>query len=123
MYGENTSVEVEAVATQIVDAAYKVHMHLGPGLLESVYETCLAYELMKRGLKVERQLVVPLDSGLRIDLLIEDCVIIEVKAVERNHELFQAQLMTYLKLTNKRLGILINFNIKLIKDGIKRVVL
>jgi GxxExxY protein len=104
------------------------YTQLGPGLLESVYETCLAYELMKRGLKVERQLVVPivydgatLDTGLRIDLLIEGCVIIEVKAVEKNHELFQAQ--TYLELTNKRLGILINFNIKLIKDGIKRVVL
>jgi GxxExxY protein len=129
-YGENTSPEIERIATAIVDAAFKVHSQLGPGLLESVYECCLEYELGKRGLRVERQVAVPiiydgttLDAALKLDLLIEEKVVIEIKAVEKHNALFEAQVMTYLKLSGKRLGILINFNVKLIKDGIKRIVL
>jgi GxxExxY protein len=128
-YGESTSVELERVAREIVDASFKVHQALGPGILESVYETCLGYELSKRGLKVARQVIVPivydgqqLDDGLRLDLMVEDCVIVEVKAVEKMIPLFEAQALTYLKLTGKRLALLINFNVPLIKDGIKRII-
>jgi GxxExxY protein len=128
-YGENTSVEVERVARDIVDASFKVHHALGPGILESVYEICLAYELSKRGLKVLRQVKVPivydgqqLDDGLRLDLMVEDCVIVEVKAVEKMLPLFEAQALTYLKLTGKRLALLINFNVPNIRDGIKRII-
>jgi GxxExxY protein len=128
-YGENTSAEMERAAAQIVDAAFKVHRELGPGILESVYETCLAYELTKRGLKVSRQVTVPilydgqqLDNALRLDLMVEDCIIVEVKAVEKMIPLFEAQALTYLKLTGKRLAFLINFNVPLIKNGIKRII-
>ncbi len=128
-YGENTSEQIERVAAQIVDAAFNVHSALGPGLLESVYETCLEYELKKRGLKVRRQLAVPLvydgqelDADLRLDLLVADCVIVENKAVEKMVPLFDAQVLTYLKLTGHRLALLINFNVPLIKDGIKRII-
>lgn len=120
---------LDEIGRQIVDSAFKVHSKLGPGLLESVYERCLKRELEKRGLRVRRQVVVPIeydgeviDDGLRIDLLVEDQVIIEVKAVEKDNPLYKAQLLTYLKLTNLRLGYLINFNVELIKDGMKRVV-
>jgi GxxExxY protein len=129
-YGENTSELVERTATQIIDAAFRVHSTLGPGLLESVYEACLAHELKKRGLKVARQVAVPvvyegetLDAGLRLDLLVEDCVVVENKAVETMIPLFNAQVLTYLKLTGRQLGLLINFNVPRIKDGVKRVVL
>lgn len=122
--------ETDRVAQQIVDAAFAVHSTLGPGLLESVYETCLAYELTKRGLKAARQVTVPviydkvhLDAGLRLDLLVEDCVVVELKAVENLLPVHTAQMLTYLKLTGHRLGLLINFNVPLIRDGIKRVVL
>jgi len=122
--------ETERVATEIVDATFKVYRRFGPGILESIYELCLTYELRKRGLKVERQVAVPieydgmiLESGLRLDLLVEDCVIVELKAVEKMIPLFDAQVLTYLKLTGKRLGILINFNVTLFKEGIKRIVL
>jgi GxxExxY protein len=121
---------VERVATAIVDAAFTVHKTLGPGLLESVYEACLCHELRKRGLRFERQLELPivydgvhLDVGLRLDLLVEKSVVVELKAVEKHQPLFEAQLLTYLKLTSQRLGLLINFNVSLIKDGIKRVIL
>src|SRR5437588_8077191 len=104
MYGESTSEEVERVAKIIVDAAFKVHTTLGPGLLESVYSICLTYELRKRGLVVEREVMLPilydgvkLEAGLRIDLLVEGCVIVETKAVERFIPVFEAQLLTYLK--------------------------
>ena len=120
----------DEVAKEIVDSAFKVHRELGPGLLESVYEVCLAHELGKRGLDVRRQVKFPitydgeqLDAGLRLDLLIEDRVIVEIKAVENHRPLFEAQLLTYLKLSKKRLGLLINFNVPLIKDGIKRIAL
>ena len=122
-------VEVERIATEIVDAAYKVHVELGAGLLESVYKACLAYELRKRGLRVEREVPVPIiydgvriDEDLRIDLLVEGSVIVELKSVEKLHPVFEAQLLTYLKLTNLRLGFLINFNVPVIRQGINRVI-
>jgi len=128
-YGERTTPEMERVAAEIVDAAYKVHTTLGPGLLESVYEACLEYELKKRGLRVERQKKVmicydgmQLDDALRMDLLVEDCVIVEIKAVETMNPVFTAQTLTYLKLTERRLAFLINFNVPRIKDGIKRLI-
>jgi GxxExxY protein len=129
-FGEATSPELEAIATKVVDAAYQVYRALGPGLLESVYETCLYYELTQRGLKVQRQLTVPvryrditLETGLLIDLLVENQLVLELKAVEKHNPLYEAQLLTYLKLTNKKLGLLINFNVTLFKEGIKRVIL
>ena len=128
-YGESTTPEMERIAREIVDAAFKVHTTLGPGLLESVYETCLEYELLKRGLRVERQKKVTiryddveLDDALRLDLLVEGLVLVEVKAVETMHPVFTAQTLTYLKLTDRRLALLINFNVVRIKDGIKRLI-
>ncbi len=122
--------QTELVATQIVDAAFKVHSSLGPGLLESVYETCLVYELEHRGLRVQRQIKLPvvygdlrLESGLRLDLLVEDSVVVELKAVEKMLPVFDAQLLTYLKLSGNRLGFLINFNVPRIKEGIRRFIL
>jgi GxxExxY protein len=112
-----------------VQSALAVHQELGPGLLESIYEVCLCHELRKRGFHVERQVVVPIrydnivfDEGLQLDVLVEQRVICEIKAVVEIHPVFQAQLLTYLKLTGNRLGFLINFNVPLIKDGIKRMV-
>ena len=120
----------EQVARAIVDAAYAVHSALGPGLLENIYEVCFCHELAKRGLSYRRQVVVPItydgitfDEGFRVDVLVEDMVICELKAVEVMPPVFMAQLLTYLKLTGKRLGFLINFNVPIIKQGIKRVVL
>ena len=122
--------ETEKVATQIVDAAFSVHSTLGPGLLESVYEQCLAFELSERGLRFERQLVLPIkykehkiDSGLRLDFLVDDSVVVEIKAVECLVPVHTAQLLTYLKLSGHRLGFLINFNASLIKHGIHRYVM
>ena len=113
----------------IIGAAIDVHSLLGPGLLESVYETCLYYELKEIGLKVDRQLDLPvvyknvhLDSGFRLDLLIQDKVIIEIKAVKELSDIHLAQTMTYLRLSNTKLGLLINFNETRLKYGIKRVV-
>lgn len=121
--------EVNNLARVVVDAAFKVHTTLGPGLLESVYELCLAHELEKRGVEVERQVPIPivydgahLDAGFRLDILVGRSVIVEVKAVEQMNPIFEAQLLTYLKLTGKRLGLLINFNVPLIRDGIQRIV-
>lgn len=122
--------KTDAVARQIVDAAFTVHKSLGPGLLESVYEVCLAHELRKRGLETAEQVVLPvvydsvrLNAGLRLDLLVNQCVIVELKAVERLAPVHKAQVLTYLKLTGHRLGLLINFNVPLIKDGIERIAL
>src|SRR5260221_3536147 len=119
----------ETVGKSIVDCAFKVHKALGPGLLESVYETCLAHELTKRGHVLQRQMAVPiiyeglrLEADLRLDLVVDNEGIIEIKAVERDAPIFLAQLMSYLKLSNRHLGVLINFNVPVIKDGIKRVV-
>jgi GxxExxY protein len=117
------------IAKQIVDAAYKVHTTLGPGLFESVYETVMAQELTNRGLKVVRQQAIPviwenvhMEAGFRADLIVEDKVIIEIKSVEGLAPVHRKQLLTYLRLTGKRLGLLINFDTELIKDGIARVV-
>jgi GxxExxY protein len=122
--------ETEAIAEAIVDSAIHVHKALGPGLLESVYEACLCHEFGKRQLRFKRQLVLPvvydgmtIDSGLRLDLLVENVVIVELKAIEQMLPLYQAQLLTYLKLSGKRVGLLINFNVPVLKDGIKRVAL
>ena len=121
---------VEQIGKQVLDAAYTVHTAPGPGLLESVYEACLTYELRKKGLSVETQAVVPVkyqevfvETGLRLDLWIEKSVIVELKAVETMHPLYEAQLLTYLRITECRLGYLINFNVKHLKDGIRRRVL
>jgi GxxExxY protein len=122
--------ELDRIATAVVDAAYNVHKALGAGLLESVYEACLTHELVKRGFDVQTQLCLPveydgikLDAGLRLDILVNGCVIIEVKAIEQLAEIHKAQLLTYLKLTGNRLGLLINFNVTTIKTGIRRIVL
>jgi GxxExxY protein len=117
------------ISQQIVDAAYQIHRTLGPGLLESVYEVVLAYELRKRGLKVERQLPVQVvydgicfEEGYRLDLLVEGKVIVEIKSIETITPVHKKQLLTYLRLLDKRLGLLINFNEELIRNGISRVV-
>jgi GxxExxY protein len=117
------------VSGAVVDAAYKVHTTLGPGLLESVYETVMDFELRRRKLKVRRQVVIPivyegvlLEEGFRTDLIVEDKVIVELKSVETIHPVHKKQLLTYLRLADKRVGLLINFNVTLIKDGISRVV-
>ena len=129
-FGETTSAEAERVATAIVDSAFKIHSRLGPGLLESAYRTLMVYELRMRGFEVAFEVPVPviydevkLDAGYRLDLLVNQCVIVEIKAVDKVIPVHEAQLLTYLKLTHIRLGLLINFNTKLIKDGIKRMVL
>lgn len=117
------------ISREIVDAAYKIHTTLGPGLLESVYEAVMAEEILRRGLQTVRQQAIPvvyesvhLDVGFRADLIVEGKVIIEIKSVERIAPVHKKQLLTYLRLTDKRLGILINFDVELIKDGINRVV-
>lgn len=120
----------EYLATQIVDIAIKIHKGLGPGLLESVYEKCFVYELQERGISFQRQKEVPIiyktlhiEDGLRLDLLVDDLVIIELKAQENYHPVWEAQLLSHLKLTSRRLGILINFHVPLMKNGIKRLIL
>ena len=117
------------IATQVVDAAYHVHKRLGPGLLESVYETVLAYELNKRGLKTVRQRPIPIvydslefEEGFRADVIVEDKVIVELKSVEAVSNVHKKQLLTYLRLADKRLGLLVNFGEELIRDGITRIV-
>jgi len=117
------------IATEIVDAALKVHRQLGPGLLESAYEACLNYELIQRDLIVDRQKALPLvyeevklEAGYRVDLLVEKKVIIEIKSVEGLNDVHLAQILTYLKLSGCKSGLLINFNVALIKNGIRRVV-
>ena len=113
----------------VVQAAFAVHSQLGPGLLESVYEKCMAHALRQRGLSVQRQLLLPvvfeglkINSGLRLDMLVDDSVVVEVKAVEAVLPVHKAQLLTYLKLSGHRLGLLVNFNVRQIKNGITRMV-
>jgi len=125
---QEPSAAADAIARQVVDAGLKVHRALGPGLLESVYEICLSHELTARGLSVRRQVAQPveydglrLDAGYRLDLVIDDQVVVEVKAVEALSRLHEAQLITYLKLSGLRLGLLINFNVPLFKDGVRRL--
>ena len=127
---EGLSDRTEAVGRSVVDACLKIHRSLGPGLLESAYELCLAHELERRGHSVTRQVVLPivfedirLDAGYRIDLLVDDLVVIEVKATEDLAPVHEAQLLTYLRLSGRRLGFLVNFNVSLMKRGIQRRVL
>jgi len=116
------------ITETIIGAAIEVHRALGPGLLESAYEACLAYELAERGVKVERQKELPLryrevdlDCGYRLDLLVEDAVVVEVKSVDRLEPIHDAQVLSYLRLSGRHLGLLINFNVKMLKTGIKRL--
>jgi GxxExxY protein len=120
----------EEIFKKILDCSFKVHTELGPGLLESAYEECLTYELKKFGLMVEKQKPLPLvyegiklDAGYRVDLLVENKIIVEIKSVDALAEIHMAQILTYLKLSGCRLGLLVNFNVKHLKDGIKRVIL
>jgi len=122
--------ELDALGKQVVDSAYKVHKALGPGLLESAYESCFVEELNSRGIVVERQKDLPItynqkivESGFRIDVLVDGKILVELKSVEKILRIHQAQLLTYLKLSGLRLGYLINFNVPLIRDGIERKVL
>jgi GxxExxY protein len=121
--------DIEEVAKSIVDAAVKVHRALGPGLLESAYQQCLTYELSQRNLQVECEVLVPvtyenvtLDAGYRADMIVEGCIIIENKTVDQIAPIHEAQLITYLKLSNLHLGFLLNWNVSLMKHGIKRIV-
>jgi GxxExxY protein len=117
------------ITEAVIGAAIVVHKELGPGLLESAYEACLAYELVEKGLKIERQKGLPLryrgvllDCGYRLDLLVESQVVVEVKAVEKIELIHEAQLLSYLKLSKCQLGLLINFNVEVLKNGIRRLV-
>ena len=119
----------EFLASMIVDAAYNVHKNLGPGLLERLYEVCFCHELYKRKIRYKRQLDIPIvyddlvfDEGLRLDVLVDDLIICELKAVDEVNPVWQAQVISHLKLTGKHLGFLINFNVPLIKNGIKRFI-
>ena len=127
---EELTPEEERIGKAIVHAAYKVHAAFGPGLLEKIYECCLVYEIQKAGLKAERQVYLPIhydglvfDEGLRLDILVEDRVIVEDKAVDLANPVWQAQILSHLRLTNRRLGYLINFNVSQIKQGIRRIIL
>lgn len=127
---QKLSEKEEFLARQIVDIAFKIHKELGPGLLESVYAKCFYYELFNRQINYEKEKTVPIiyqnlkiDDGLRLDLLVDDLIIVEFKAQENYHPVWEAQILSYLKLTGKRLGFLINFHVPLIKDGIKRIIL
>lgn len=122
--------DTERVAKEIVDACIKIHRALGPGLLESVYQSCLAYELSQRGCQVDCEVSLPvvyeevkIDIGYRVDMMIDNTVLIENKTVEQLLPVHKAQLLTYLKLTHKHLGFLINWNVPLIKNGLHRIVL
>jgi GxxExxY protein len=122
--------QFEKITNDIIGSAIEVHKYLGPGLLESAYEECLAYELQLKGYNIERQKPVPiiykevkLDYGYRIDILVDDQVIIELKSIEAFSPVHEAQILTYMKFANKEIGLLINFNVTLLKNGIKRYVL
>ena len=122
--------ELNDLTYKIIGCAYTVHRKLGPGLLESTYEACLEYELRKANLKVESQCTLPivydsikLDAGYRVDLLVEDSIILELKAVDQISPTHKAQLMTYLKLSKLKLGLLLNFNVKNMQDGISRIIM
>ena len=121
--------KLDQITDSIIGAAIEVHRALGPGLLESAYETCLAFELAENGLKIEKQKPLPvvyrdveLDCGYRLDFLIEEAVIVEVKVVDRLAPIHRAQLLSYLRLSGCKVGLLINFNVKVLKDGIVRIV-
>ena len=122
--------QINQITPEILDSAYKVHTALGPGLLESAYKACLAYELRKKGLKVEEEKSIPviyeevkLDCGHRLDLLVNDTVVVELKTVDTFTDVHLAQVLTYLRFADKKVGLLINFNVKSLRDGIKRFIL
>jgi len=124
-----TKEEYNRLSEIIIGSAIAVHRELGPGLLESAYEACLQFELLDRGLRIERQKKLPvvfrgvqLDCDYRLDLVVEDTIILDVKSVDKLHPIHQAQLMSYLKLSGCHLGLLLNFNVLVLKDGIKRIV-
>ena len=121
--------EIERIASLVVDSMLKVHRALGPGLLESTYQACLAHEVRSRGVDVRCEVVLPvnyagleIEAGYRIDMLVADCIIVENKSVQSFQPFHEAQLLTYMKLSGKKLGFLVNWNVPLIKDGIRRVV-
>ncbi len=120
---------INQITQEILDSAFKVHTSLGPGLLESAYKACLAYELRKKGLKVEEEKPIPLiyeevklDCGYRLDLLVENAVILELKTADAFTDVHFAQILTYLRFADKKVGLLINFNVKSLRDGIKRFI-
>ena len=120
----------ESIAEKIVDAAFRVHKELGPGLLERVYEVCFCHELSKRGLNNQRQVDLPIkydgmifDEGLRLDVLVQGLIICELKAADEMNPVWKAQILSHLRLTDRRLGFLINFNVPLIKNGIQRIII
>ena len=122
--------ELEIIGKKIVDSAYTVHKNLGPGLLEKIYEICFCHELKKRGLNYQRQLYIPIvydgiefDEGLRLDVLVQAHVICEIKALENVNPVWEAQILSHLKLSDNRLGYLLNFNVPLMRNGIRRFVL
>ena len=122
--------ELDALSRVVFDACVSVHKEMGPGLLESVYQVCLAHELRKRGLRVDIHVILPIlfegieiESGLRLDMVVGSELIVELKSTEAHNTLYEAQLLTYLKFAKKRLGLLINFNVPRIRDGIKRIAL
>lgn len=122
--------ETERIVTEIVDAAFQVHKALGPGLLESVYQACMSREFSRRGIEVEREVSIPvvydglrLESGLKLDFLVAQEIVLELKAVDVMLPVHNAQVLSYMRLANKRIGLLINFHVPLIRDGIKRFVL
>jgi GxxExxY protein len=130
MGSEPLSEREESIARGVVDAAYSVHKELGPGLLEKVYEICFCHELSKRGLGYQRQVDIPIvydgiafDAGLRLDVLVEELVVCELKAVDEMNPVWEAQILSHLRLTGRRLGFLISFNVALAKHGTKRFVL
>ena len=122
--------ETEQIFKKLLDCSFLVHSVLGPGLLESAYQECLYYELIQSGFRVEKQKALPLvykevrlEAGYRVDLLIANCIVVEIKAVEALDDVHMAQILTYLKLSGCRLGLLVNFNVLHLKTGIKRVIL
>lgn len=127
MTPEEILLEEDRIARAVVNAAYRVHKSMGPGLLEKIYEVCLTYELQKAGFSVRRQVDIPIEyegmifeEGLRLDLLVNEMVIVEIKAVDLVNPVWQAQVISHLKLTGLKIGLLINFNVVLIKQGIQR---
>jgi GxxExxY protein len=124
-----TASQLNELSSRIIDAAMQVHRTLGPGLLESAYEACLAYELKERGMKALTQVAMPvtygpvqIDVGYRVDVIVEDAIILELKTVSEFHPIHEAQLLSYLKLSGSKLGLLINFKVPRLKDGLKRLV-
>ena len=124
-----TEININSITEKIIGCAIEVHKQLGPGLLESTYQACLHYELLQAGLEVKTQLGLPLvykeiklEIGYRLDFLVEECVVVEIKAVEEINKVHIAQVLTYLKLADKKIGLLINFNQMRLKDGIKRLI-